>query len=79
MVYCLFRLSCRIHVMFESGRVFLKVLNQLFHVEHFIFEVGRLIQALTGKDEKIAVLAYFKALGHGLLPIQVGPCRSHSY
>ncbi|MDR1391097.1 MAG: hypothetical protein LBI95_01870 [Holosporales bacterium] len=33
-----------------------KVLNQLFHVEHFIFESGRLVQALIGKDEESAYI-----------------------
>ncbi|MDR1391434.1 MAG: hypothetical protein LBI95_03685 [Holosporales bacterium] len=33
-----------------------KVLNQLFHVEHFMFKVSRLIQALIGKDEESAYI-----------------------
>ncbi|MDR1391413.1 MAG: hypothetical protein LBI95_03570 [Holosporales bacterium] len=52
MVYGLFRLGRRIHVMFEAGRVILKLLNQLFHVEHFMFEFDRLVQALIGEDEE---------------------------
>ncbi|MDR1391396.1 MAG: hypothetical protein LBI95_03485 [Holosporales bacterium] len=35
-VYALFRLGRLSHVMFEFGRRRFKVLNQLFHVEHFI-------------------------------------------
>ncbi|MDR1391462.1 MAG: hypothetical protein LBI95_03840 [Holosporales bacterium] len=34
MVYSLFRLSRLSHVKFEAGRAVLKLLNQLFHVEH---------------------------------------------
>ncbi|MDR1391350.1 MAG: hypothetical protein LBI95_03220 [Holosporales bacterium] len=40
---------------------------RLFHVEHFIFESGRLIQALIGKDEEKEML---KSFMHGLLSIQ---------
>jgi hypothetical protein len=44
-----------------------------------MFESGHLVQALTGKDEEISVLAYFKALGHGSLHIQDGPPDSELF
>ncbi|MDR1391160.1 MAG: hypothetical protein LBI95_02210 [Holosporales bacterium] len=38
--------------------------HKMFHVEHFMFEPGHLVQALIGKDE----------LKYGSLSIQKGAC-----
>ncbi|MDR1391174.1 MAG: hypothetical protein LBI95_02280 [Holosporales bacterium] len=62
MVYGLFRLGRLSHVKVEAGRVVLKLLNQLFHVEHFMFEFDRLVQALKGKDEEKEI---HESLKHG--------------
>ncbi|MDR1391149.1 MAG: hypothetical protein LBI95_02145 [Holosporales bacterium] len=42
----------------------------------FMFEFGRLVQALIGKDEEKEVL---KSLKHGLWSIQTEPGKSHGY
>ncbi|MDR1391319.1 MAG: hypothetical protein LBI95_03055 [Holosporales bacterium] len=41
----------------------------MFHVEQFMFEAGRVVQALTGKDEEKEI---HKSLEYGLLSIQAG-------